>query len=432
MFSVDEIGSIEKDYADSRVPSMGAVVAIHRELATWLQDQALPLWDDHGVDRRSGGFFEEIIHDVETRRCEGIGQVRRGRVIARQIYVFDIGHRLGWTSSRSSPVHHGCGYLFSRMHQGNGSFLTAVDSATNESRAPFNLYEYAFYLFALARVDSKLSEQFPIAQTAASCLELLRRNWAKSNGGFEETDPPTLPLKSNPHMHLLEAALAWIDAADGPSRRPWVGLAREMVELCLNHFMDRDTGAIREYFDFDWQPAAGEAGRIVEPGHQFEWAWLLLQWASSPHSSEVERSACRGAAERLVSIGERFGVDPVREVAINEIWDDMAVKDPAAKLWPQTERLKAWCAMLQSAADAAAAEFADGKIVAAARGLSKYLLEEPAGLWHEVLSADGTFASGPSKASSFYHVVCAIDVLRQAVAACHPSVLYSPSLGATA
>ncbi len=416
---------------DSRVPSMGAVRAIHEELAAWLQAQALPFWDEHGVDRGSGGFFEEIIHDVKTRRCEGIGRVRRGRVVARQIYVFDVGRRLGWTSSRSSPVQHGCGYLFSRLHQGSGSFLTAVDHATNESRAPFNLYEYAFYLFALARVDSNSAEHFPVAQTAASCLDQLRRGWAKSNGGFEETDPPSLPLKSNPHMHLLEAALAWIEVTDGSSQRPWIGLAREIVGLCLNHFMERDTGAIREYFDFDWRPAAGEAGRIVEPGHQFEWAWLLLLWASSSHSTSAERSACRDAAEKLVAIGERWGVDPVREVAINEIWDDMTVKDPAAKLWPQTERLKAWCAMLQYASGAAAAEFAARKIIAAAHGLSKYLLREPVGLWHEVLSADGTFASGPSKASSFYHIVCAIDVLRQTVAACHPDVLYSRALSAT-
>jgi mannose-6-phosphate isomerase len=64
----------------------------------------------------------------------------------------------------------------------------------------------------------------------------------------------------------------------------------------------------------------------------------------------------------------------------------------------------------------AEAELACLKIAAAARGLWQYLCVEPAGLWHEVLTAEGSFAPGPSKASSFYHVVCAIDVLRQTVA----------------
>ena len=37
------------------------------------------------------------------------------------------------------------------------------------------------------------------------------------------------------------------------------------------------------------------------------------------------------------------------------------------------------------------------------------------GLWHEVCAADGTYALGPSKASSLYHVVGAIEVLRHSV-----------------
>jgi len=162
-------------------------------------------------------------------------------------------------------------------------------------------------------------------------------------GGFEESDPPSLPLKSNPHMHLLEAALAWIDATNGAAQAPWIELAREIVGLCLTRFMDASTGAIREYFDYQWNAAAGDDGRIVEPGHQFEWAWLLMQWASSTHASPSERRACLEAADRLVELGERWGVDAVRGVAINELWDDMTVKESAAKLWPQTERLKAWC-----------------------------------------------------------------------------------------
>jgi mannose/cellobiose epimerase-like protein (N-acyl-D-glucosamine 2-epimerase family) len=118
-----------------------------------------------------------------------------------------------------------------------------------------------------------------------------------------------------------------------------------LVTLCLTYFTDSRTGAIREYFDDRWQPLA-EAGRIVEPGHQFEWAWLLLKWGDLPQIDESQRIASRRAANSLVDIGERWGIDPTRGVAINEIWDDMARKDPAAKLWPQTERIKAWCATL--------------------------------------------------------------------------------------
>ena len=73
-------------------------------------------------------------------------------------------------------------------------------------------------------------------------------------------------------------------------------------------------------------------GRIIEPGHQFEWAYLLLKspWA---HAETVQR-----AALRLIAAGER-GVR--NGVAVNSLLDDFTVHDPDARLWPQTERLKA-------------------------------------------------------------------------------------------
>jgi mannose-6-phosphate isomerase len=121
-------------------------------------------------------------------------------------------------------------------------------------------------------------------------------------------------------------------------------------------------------------------------------------------------------AHKLVEIGERWGVDTTRDVAINEMWDDMSIKDAAAKIWPQTERLKAWCAMLSTAGSDDDADVASRKIAQTARSLGRYLRVEPAGLWHEVHCADGSFAAGPTKASSLYHIVCAIDVLRQTAA----------------
>jgi mannose/cellobiose epimerase-like protein (N-acyl-D-glucosamine 2-epimerase family) len=411
------------DMGDARVPSIGTVISLHDELLGWLRDQALPLWNQHGVDRRGGGYFENLGFGAD-RHIEASGSVRRGRVVARQIYVFDLGQQLGWRTDLSSPVTHGCDYLFSRMHAGDGVFHTALDAATSVPNAPFSLYEQAFYLFALSRLSIAHADRYPVAETALRCLERLRREFGRAQGGFEESDPPSLPLKSNPHMHLLEAALAWIDVTDGAARRPWTDLAHELVGLCLTRFMDAQSGALREYFDHDWRPIQDDSGRIVEPGHQFEWAWLLLRWSSYPSLDESERRACVEAAKRLLDIGEKWGVDPVRGVAVNEIWDDLNIKDSAAKLWPQTERVKAWCAMLVAARSVADAEHASQRIAAAADGMAKYIRAESAGLWSEVLFADGTFESSPSKASSFYHVACAIDVLRQTVSAHRTSVLY--------
>ena len=397
---------------ESPVTDIGHLRSVGEELLAWLRDAALPLWDRVGVDRRDGGYFENISIRDSSAPPEATGVVRRGRVVARQIYVFEMGRRLGWTSQWNSPVDHGCDFLFEKLHRGAGRFHTAVEAASLEPRGTFDLYEHAFYLFALAHLQATVVD-YPVAVTALECLQHLRENYGKPGGGFEESQPPSVPLKSNPHMHLLEAALAWIEATDDAAQRPWVDLAQELVGLCLTHFVDQSTSAIREYFDYYWQPMPGDAGRVVEPGHQFEWSWLLTRWAALPFGTPEQRERCTATASRLREIGERWGVDPERGVAINEIWDDMTPKDTVAKLWPQTERLKAWCAALDAAESAADKSAACSRVIAAAAGMAKFLRRDVPGLWHEVYLPDGGFAAGHSKASSLYHVTCAIDVLHK-------------------
>ena len=67
---------------------------------------------------------------------------------------------------------------------------------------------------------------------------------------------------------------------------------------------------------------------LVEPGHQFEWAWLLDRWGRARGAAQGE-----AAARRLYAAGLR-GVDRHREVAVNSLWDDFSVRDGWARLWP--------------------------------------------------------------------------------------------------
>jgi mannose-6-phosphate isomerase len=407
---------------EPRTPGAVAVLQTKHRLLSWFLERALPVWDANGIDRRSGGYFETLEPSNGAGGFVASGRVRRGRVVARQIYVFDVARRYGWRSADGDGAVHGAQFLFSRLYAGGGAFHTDLDLESLQPLAPFSLYEQAFYLFALARLRAAHWDVERVDEAALGCLNRLRSSFGRAGGGFEESSPPSLPLKSNPHMHLLEAALEWLEVDAAPG---WVLLARELVRLCLTRFSDASNGAIREYFNSDWAPADGEAGRVVEPGHQFEWAWLLMRWARSVHSTEAERLDCVSAAERLVHIGETWGVDPRRRVAINEIWDDMTQKDASAKLWPQTERVKARCAMLDCADTPSRFEDACAGIVIAAEGLLQYLRTDVPGLWYELCDGDGAFAAGPSKASSFYHVVCAIDELCKTSSGPLMSMLYS-------
>jgi mannose/cellobiose epimerase-like protein (N-acyl-D-glucosamine 2-epimerase family) len=79
------------------------------------------------------------------------------------------------------------------------------------------------------------------------------------------------------------------------------------------------------------------------------------------------------------------------------------VRDANARLWPQTERIKANLLAAQMTGDTRYI----GGAVRALQALRKYLEVPTAGLWRDTMNTDGTFAIEPAPASSFYHIVCA-------------------------
>jgi mannose/cellobiose epimerase-like protein (N-acyl-D-glucosamine 2-epimerase family) len=88
----------------SAVSRFGAVIALQKQLSEWLVKDALPFWDRYGVDRRFGGYFESLDLPDSCASVLASGVIRRGRVVARQIYAFRIGHERGWHSSLGSPL----------------------------------------------------------------------------------------------------------------------------------------------------------------------------------------------------------------------------------------------------------------------------------------------------------------------------------------
>lgn len=373
---------------------------------TWFLQQALPLWRQHGVDHRQGGFHEKL----GAATGLPIEEPRRTRVVARQIYVFATAPRLGDAHDARPLLEHGSRFLLERLLGEDGTFHAACALPSGEPERRFDLYEQAFALFALASLHRQDPQHWAGTHALAHrLLTRLRAGWAHPQIGFQESIPPTAPLRSNPHMHLLEAALSW-QAATGNNDKTWSELVHQLVTLCLNHLVEPHSGLVTELFDLNWRPMPGNDGSLAEPGHQFEWGWLLLSWAKQEPEHPLAPEA-RRTALHLVEQGEALGVDKLRGVAMNAIDITGSVRDANAKLWPQTERIKAWVAM---------AEHFQGEhlertralqhATLAVQGLMRYLQHPVAGAWHECLGADGTWQVQETRASSLYHIVCALDV----------------------
>ncbi len=377
----------------------------------WFVGAAMPLWTSAGVDLAQGGFAEKL-----NAQGQPVDEPRRTRVVARQLYVWSVAERLGWAHDTTDVIAHGLNFLLGRLLQADGTFASSVTPQGQVVNAQFDLYEQAFALFAMATVYRRN----PIAHAellavSTRLLAVLRQSFGHPQGGFEESQPRTLPLRANPHMHMFEAALQWAETLQGAKateamQAPWWALADELAELALRHMVDAPSGLLTELFDGDWQPMPGDDGSLVEPGHQFEWGWLLVRWGR--HRARPDALA---AAQRMVMLAETRGVDAQRGVAINAMGTDCTWRDGNAKLWPQTERIKAWAIMASLESDTSAVSQSLAHCSAAMSGLMAYLERRLdgglAGGWYESLSADGQWSPEPVRASSLYHIVCALETV---------------------
>jgi mannose/cellobiose epimerase-like protein (N-acyl-D-glucosamine 2-epimerase family) len=366
-------------------------------LERWLLTDAYPVWSQAGWDARHGGFHERLAANGPLA-----GDARRVRVQLRQIYSFARAPRFGWTGDARGLVIRGLDHFFARYRRPDGlaRALVAADGTILDDRAL--LYDQAFVLLALAEACRLLGPGRGLRATAEGVLERIYATYGREGGGFRSEGASERPLSSNPQMHLLESALAWCALSDDPR---WRRLADELVELALERLIDARSGVLREHFELEGTGHPPIDGRIVEPGHQFEWAWLLL-------CAGGERQ--RRAARRLIEIGETHGVRD--GVAINSLLDDMTVHDPRARLWPQTERLKAHALMARLTGEPRHWQLA----AQAAEALERYLDAGAPGLWHDQRLPDGSFVREPAPASSFYHIVCGIGELAAALEAAPP------------
>src|SRR5690606_33267250 len=115
-----------------------------------------------------------------------------------------------------------------------------------------------------------------------------------------------------------------------------------------------------------------------------EWAWLLYRY-----DRLTGRTPDR-FAPAIIEFAERFGIDRERGVAINEVWSDGRAKDRHARLWPQTERLKAAISHREHA-PATDRPAIDRRLAHAVNAIFHYCDAPVPGLFHDRLTPEGTF-----------------------------------------
>ena len=341
----------------------------------WLFDSAMPLWAEHGVDAQTGIFFEALDftgHDVGL-------PVVRVRVQARQIYVFASAHAAGWSGPALELAEAGMFALRAGGWRSDRGWAAQIDRTGQGVEWPGDLYDHAFVLFALARLF-EVTGAPEYRRYIDETMTFLDATLKDDNGGYREDLGGSVPRRQNPHMHLLEAFLG-LFSATGDSE--FLARAEHILTLFDSHFANPDGAGVHETFDHTWQ----RQNAPLEPGHGFEWAYLL-SWLE--FSGGLDGLSQKGRAlfddARLYGLSEEgFAVDGVDAGG--------RISLASRRLWPQAEYLRA----LQLFAP-------ENYETVQMAVFDSYLATDTAGLWHDVYDLDGQMQSVQVPASALYHL----------------------------
>ena len=358
-------------------------------VATWLFEETLPRWSSNGVDWDNGGFHEAL-------SFEGIplGKPKRMRTMARQVYAFSVAKLRGWDGPADEIVAHGIDFISrGRTRQGGWARIQNIDGSIVDECE--DAYDHACVLLALAFAH-KAGNRDALALGDQTMAFVDNHLEDKHLRGFLEDREGSPVRRTNPHMHLLEAFLAWHGATKDHSclRR-----SARIIDLFRTHFFDVETWTVGEYFDDTWKPMPGHQGQWTEPGHHFEWASLLVEFARKSGQMDVI-----GYARKLYASAVANGINRSTGLAFGAVSRTGNPIDLVSRSWPQAESIKAAIALQGTGGPDMGPEI-EARV---GRLFDYHINMAPPGLWVDRIDVSGRAIAAEVPASIFYHLVTAL------------------------
>lgn len=358
----------------------------------WLCHSALPFWATSGYDANRASFIERM----DRRGTPLYAQPRRAMTQARQIFVYARAEARGWHDGAGTIARAAFAAMVERYFEADGrpGWVFSCDATGQVIDAKRDFYGQAFCLLACAQ-HAMLTCDATALDLADRTLAFMDAEMVSPHGGYEECWPDAvLPRRQNPHMHLMESLLALHDA---DPQRGYLARAAGLVDLLDARFLQAGGRCLGEFFEQDWAPRNPHTA--FEPGHHFEWIWLLHRFEQAGGGDMASR---RQALLEAAVTG--FRADGL---LVDEMSATGSVVAPATRLWPLTEAMKAL------ALPQAAAIGAPGPVDCWGALHRRFLSGAPEGCWQDHFSADGAELVDFVPASSLYHLCCAFDFLSE-------------------
>ncbi|MDE2201088.1 MAG: AGE family epimerase/isomerase [Burkholderiaceae bacterium] len=397
-------------------PSAAGLVATALDaFSRYYDDVLLPMWLGPGWNAQAGLCYEALVAK-DGAIVPASTERYRAMACARQLYTFARATQLSarhrdLCGERAAALCHALDTRFRDTLQ--GGWLFSIDSALAPQDTTKDLYTHAFVLFAAAHWLA-VSEDPRAAALMHDAHDVIAHRFARAGtvslpvAAMDASFTNTLAgVAQNPVMHLTEAYLA-AAALDEPPAWAEAGV-HTLAEGILARFIDPRTGSIAE-LPVD-EPSADNR---IEPGHQFEWFYLVRAHADVFSRSRAGQQLADTLGRAVEAACER-GVDADTQGVSLSLNLDSTLRDASQRIWAQTEygRALALCtethgAMLARMLPAWSMRFLH------AQG------------WHEVLDPAGQRLRADMPSSTPYHITTFYEAARatqpDAPACCAPAV----------
>jgi mannose/cellobiose epimerase-like protein (N-acyl-D-glucosamine 2-epimerase family) len=360
-----------------RSASQPELTALFASAQQHFQDVIVPLWQGPGWNADMALPYEAL--DAEHQPLPP--QRYRAMACARQLYLF--ASLIGQVPAAEEHAAALFRSLQRHFHDAeHGGWFYSIDPQGAPLDQRKDLYTHAFILFACAHYWDKARE--PLVESVLNAaLEVIARRFSTGDGLYEaslDRDWSSLgsgPLQ-NPLMHLAEAFLAVL------SVREDIAVERALVELCTamqKRFIDSQHGVLME-------KPLGSVDNWFEPGHQFEWFFLLES------SALLRGSKLHASLERAFAFTEQMGVDQ-QSGAVRAMLDfgaDGSSRDATQRIWAQAEYLRALTLRPNS----------EATVLRQLQALQQRFLH--AGGWHECRDEHGEVSRRDMPSTTPYHL----------------------------
>ena len=300
--------------------------AVFTTVQQHFMDVIVPLWQGPGWNAEMALPYEAL--DAQHQPLPP--QRYRAMACARQLFLF--------SSFMGNPKVPDAGVraaaLFRSLEQHfhdaeHGGWFYSVDPQGAPLDRRKDLYTHAFIIFACAHYWAKVRE--PLVESVLNAaLHVVAEQFADGDGLYEsvlDEDWSSLgagPLQ-NPLMHLAEAFLATLEVREDAST---LAALDALADAMQRRFVDNEHGVMLE-------KPLDAVDNWSEPGHQFEWFYLL---ESSEH---LRGTPLHCSLTTAFAHAEQQGVDQGSGAVAAMLEVDGSVKDGTQRIWAQAEYLGA-------------------------------------------------------------------------------------------